>query len=159
MKKCIAGLCLVTGLALPAAAIPLWAPELVSQASPAPLLWGEEQVRARVLEWFSLQDQAVRTEQLLALLDPTGFQLNFAEGEIHSAEDFNIWWHAFLHRCPNGSHQVSRVTVQALEDGFEARLDVDWTSQFGVTTSSFQRWLLRDNQGQPVIYRMHVVRI
>lgn len=131
---------------------------LVSQASPAtPVACSAEQVRALVNQWFSLQDSQTRTENLLALLDPQGWQLNFPEGELHAPADFNIWWHAFLHRCPHSTHEISNLQVQATDKGYEARMDVDWNGEAGLTISSFQRWQVRDVGGVPMIHSMRVI--
>lgn len=127
-----------------------------SQATPAPL--GADQVRALIVRWFSLQDSQAPAQDLAAFLDPQGFRLNLAEGEINNSEDFVIWWHAFLHRFPNGSHELSNFKVMPSEEGFEAIMDVDFTSMNGVQVSSFERWKVRDNQGQPVIHSIRVER-
>ena len=158
MKRWIIALALLTGPTLQAQAQALPGSTLVCQASPAtPVPCSAEQVRALVNQWFSLQDSQTRTENLLALLDPQGWQLNFPEGELHAPADFNIWWHAFLHRCPRSTHEISNLQVEATDKGYEARMDVDWNGEAGATISSFQRWEVRDNGGVPVIHSMHVV--
>jgi len=131
--------------ALPLIAQPLWA-----ETNP-------ESVRELVRQWFRLQDSRVNTPELLPMIDPEGFQFNFPEGELHSNEDFNIWWHGFLRRFRHFSHNPYRIDVDANDKGFEVRLDVDFDTDLG-TSSSFQRWQVRDNQGSPVISSMKVVR-
>ena len=119
---------------------------------------GADQVQAMIVRWFALQDSQAPARDLVVFLDPQGFQLDMADSEINNSEDFTIWWNGFLHRFPNGSHQLSNIKVMPDEQGFEAILDVDFTSANGVQVSTFERWKVRDNQGLPVIHSMRVER-
>ena len=127
----------------------------LAQATP-PAAWGPDQVRSLVLQWFSLQDGQAPAKDFVPLLDPQGFEFNFSNDEpvVTTQEGFFIWYHGFLKQFPNGTHELINLKVVPTDQGFDALMDVDFTSANGYQVSSFERWQVRDSGGSPVVHKI-----
>ena len=117
---------------------------------------GPDQVQAMVTRWFAMQDAAAPAKDFVQFLDPQGFEMNVGnyEPQINTQEGFFIWYHGFLKQFPNGTHELSNVKVIPTDQGFDALMDVDFTSANGYQVSSFERWKVRNNAGAPVIHKI-----
>jgi len=117
---------------------------------------GADQVQTLVTKWFAMQDAAAPAKDFVPFLDPQGFEMNVGnyEPQINTQEGFFIWYHGFLKQFPNGTHELSNVKIIPTDQGFDALMDVDFTSMNGYQVSSFERWQVRNNAGAPVIHKI-----
>ena len=123
-----------------------------------------------VREWFSRINNHEPVEDLLAMLAPDGFILQFPETTLSSEEAFRTWYREVTCKYFDQTHDVKQLQIASDEHAIEITLLVNWRAKSWEAPAAYstllnfdaiQTWridVLNGNR-RPVIKRYKVVEL
>lgn len=127
--------------------------------------FNDNQIRAFVYTWFGLHDKHAPVDKTLNLLDTQHLLMQFPDGTIHNAKEYQTWYKHVGESIQSNQHIIQSIHITMLpKHQYQLDVVVNWQAidkqgKF-INMLAKQRWLLTDGASQyhPYVMRYDVLQ-